>query len=270
MRAGAIAGLPVVTLLLALSALWAGAAQAEPVSGPHETIDDQLTTTLPNAPSGFSFSGTYHAAGDTHANPPYMRRMVFYPPRGQRYDTSVPDRCTASDLELETRGAAACPAGSRLGGGTTQTSFLGRFPSTLQVDLFNNTGEQVMIARSPGLAAVVRGHIRPDGSIEYASQTCYPTVDPVGCPVDDALQLSSSISMPPYTRSVGGATRSYLTTSPTCPAAGHWQTPVRFWWGDGSTDTVITTQPCTRSASGSALVKRRPSRRHHVSSHARS
>src|SRR5947209_10121323 len=112
---------PAVTFAaaLALAAIAAPpAAFATPVSGPHETIDNQLTTTRPNAPSGFTYTGAYHAAGNPNANPPYMQRMVSYNPAGSRFDTSVPARCAASDLQLEVDGAAACPADSRLGGGT--------------------------------------------------------------------------------------------------------------------------------------------------------
>ena len=37
---------------------------------------------------------------------------------------------------------------------------------------------------------------------------------------------------------------SYLTTPPTCPASGHWETPISYWWADGTKDTVVTEQPC--------------------------
>jgi len=218
--------------------------RAAPVSGPHETVENSLTTTQPGAASGFSFTGTYHAAGDTGANPPYMRKMIFYSPPGMRYDTTVPERCSASDIELEIRGVAACPAGSRLGGGTTTTSFLGRYPSTIAVDLFNNTGEEVILARSPLVSTVARGHILSDGSIEFASPTCFPSVGPAGCPIDDVLQLKSTLTVPAYTRPSDGA--SYLTTPLTCPAKGAWRTPVRLWWADGSVDTLVTEQPCAR------------------------
>jgi hypothetical protein len=238
-----------ILVLLASCGVWAGSAEAQPVSGPHETLDNQFSTTQPNSAAGFSFKGHYHAAGDPGANPPYMRKMVFYQPPGLRYDTSVPERCSASDVELAVRGAAACPAASRLGGGTASSIFLGTFPSTLVVDFFNNTGEQIILARSPGLASVARGQIRPDGSVEFASPTCFPTVQPAGCPVDDVLQIESSLTVAPYTRSSGGVVRSYLTTPPRCPAAGHWQTPVRLWWADGSVDRVITEQACTRRRS---------------------
>jgi hypothetical protein len=237
----------VVLLVLAVTAFaaWPGYSAASPASGPHETLDSGFSTTQPNAPAGFSFNGRYHATGDPAGNPPYLRRMTFYIPAGLRYDTSVPDRCSASDVELATFGAAVCPAGSRLGGGSTSTSFLGRFQSTVNVDFLNNADEQIILARSPGLSTVSRGRISPDGTVAWASPTCFPSIQPAGCPVDDVLQLESSISVAPYTRSSGGVVRSYLTTPPACPAAGHWETPVRLWFADGSVDAVTTQQPCT-------------------------
>jgi hypothetical protein len=235
-----------IGLLVMMSAFaaWPGYCVASPASGPHETLDSRFSTTQRDAPAGFSFSGRYHAVGDAAANPPYLRRMVFYIPPGLRYDTSVPERCSSSDVELATFGAAACPAGSRLGGGTSATSFLGTFRSTVNVDFLNNADEQIILARSPGLTTVARGRISPDGTVEWASPTCFPSIQPIGCPVDDVLQLESSISVGPYTRSSGGVVRSYLTTPPTCPARGHWETPVRLWFADGSVDTVTTEQPC--------------------------
>ena len=87
----------------------ATAAQAEPVSFPHGTVDQSFTTTQPGVPTGGSYAASYHAAGDPNGDPPFMERMVFYPPAGMRYDTSVPKRCRASDLELSMNGPAACP-----------------------------------------------------------------------------------------------------------------------------------------------------------------
>lgn len=218
--------------------LWVPPAWGAAVSGPHETVDQQFTATRPGAPSGSSFSGSYHAAGDPNGPPPYLRRMVFSPPPGLRYDTSVPARCTAGDLELETQGPTACPAASKLGQGSSDTAFLGQFPSTVDMYLFNNTDEQIILAASPFQWTVARGHIGPDGTIEFASPTCYPSA--AGCPIDDALQLRSSMTMPAYTTAAG----SYLTTPPTCPSSGHWDSPIQWWWADGTTDTVITHQPC--------------------------
>lgn len=247
-----------VLLATASAGAWPGGAAAEPVSGPHGTLDNQFTTRQPNAPSGFSFEARYHAAGDPNGLPPYMRKMIFYRPRGLRYDTSVPDRCSASAIELGTSGPAACPPGSRLGGGTTETIFMDLFPSTVKIDVFNNTNEQIFLVHSPGQFTVARGRMNPDGSVEFASPTCFPA-PPTGCSVDTVRQIASKITVAPYTRSSGGVTRSYLTTPPTCPAAGHWKAPIRLWWADGSVDTVVTKQPCTRPSS--TPRPRRPARR---------
>ena len=239
-----------VQLVLASIAAASGTALASPVSGPHQTVDHRLTTTQPDAPSGFSFDARYHAAGDPDAYPPYMRRMVSYSPPGLRYDTSVPERCSASDVELAAFGAAACPPGSRLGGGTSETAFLGGPPNTVELDFLNNTNEQIILARSPLLTTISRGRIHPDGSVEFASPTCYPSVPGATCPVDNVLQLSASIRVPAYTKSSDGAVRSWLTTPPKCPKAGHWQIPIRWWWADGTVDTVVTRQPCSAPAAG--------------------
>ena len=168
-------------LLFAL--VWTGPARAQPASFPHGTVDQPFTTATPNAPTGFTFAGSYHAAGDPNADPPYMRKMVFYPPPGTRYDTSVPTRCTASDVELQLRGPAACPDGSQIGKGTSSGRVGGGFEGTLDTYLFNNAGEQILIGATPALWTVGRGHIGPDGSITYAFPTCFPSFETPGCPV---------------------------------------------------------------------------------------
>ena len=249
-----VGGSLLVQLVCVLCALPAASASAQPGSGPRETIDQGFTAARPKTPTGASFTGVYHAAGNPKANPPYMRRMVFYPPRGMRYDTRVPERCTATDLELSVRGGAACPPGSRLGGGTTEGLFFEPVanafvltPYKNALDMFNNANEQIMVIASGGFGyyTVVRGRIRSDQSVEFASPTCFPA-PPAGqqCPRDYILQRGSSTVMPRYTRSSGGRVRSYFTTPPKCPARGYWQTRVKFWWADGAIDDLASNEPC--------------------------
>jgi hypothetical protein len=236
-----VRGRVLVGLMVAAAGACPAHAVAEPVSGPHGTIEQTNTSSEPNTPTGTSYTGTYHAAGDPNADPPYMRGMTFYPPEGTRYETSVPERCTATDAEISLRGPAACPAGSHLGAGTTTGKFMGSV-NELPIDMFNNTDEVIMVVGSPGVFTVSRGKIAPDQSVTFESPTCFPSINVARCPVDDALQLSSTMTMPPYVR--GG--RGYLTTPPTCPAVGYWETPVYFWWADGSDETMVTRQPCTQ------------------------
>ena len=247
-----VAGVGLLVVLWALSAPWVAGAAAEPGSGPRETVDQSFTTKRPHTATGLHFTGRYHAAGDEDGDPPYMRRMTFYPPRGMRYRTNVPERCTASDLELSMSGPDACPEGSLLGDGTTHGVFFEPVAQSFEVDRFdhrvyivNNANEQIILVEAEGYS-VVRGQIHPDGSLEFNPPTCFPTPPTGQCVTDHVLQQGSSTFVPAYTRTVRGRARSYATTPRRCPARGHWRSKLRFWWADGSVDRVVTTQPCTR------------------------
>jgi hypothetical protein len=86
--------------------------------------------------------------------------------------------------------------------------------SASTLDLFNNTDEIVMLARTPFLATISRGRIQPDSSVEWSTPTCHPAINLAGCPVDSALQIASNVRVPPYVRRVDGTERSYMTTTP--------------------------------------------------------
>lgn len=236
---------------LVLVAACSASAAAQPVEGPHETVDWTFSTTQPGAPTGFAFSGTYHAAGDPNGEPPYMRKMVFTPPPGFRYDSSALPQCTASDLELAVRGPDACPAGSRLGGGTTAGIIYEPFRHDFVFDHFehpldvvNGVNEQILLVHSEGYT-VVRGKVAPDGTQEFVVPSCFP-VPPTGCADDYVLQLKSTSSLAPGR---------YATTPPVCPAAGYWSSTIRFWWSDGSSDSVATKQPCARPRAAKHRVR---------------
>jgi hypothetical protein len=239
-----------VLFLCALSALAPAAAPAQPVNGPRETVDQRFTATRSGSPTGVSYAASYHAAGNRKGNPPYLIRIVFYPPRGFRYDTSVPDRCTAPDAVLEALGPDACPAGSRLGRGKVEGIFYEPIGHDFvvdhykhDVDVMNNANEQIVLVKSEGYT-VVRGRVRPDSSIEFTPTTCFPS-PPTGQCLDDYIrQLKSSSTLPLYKRTTNGFVRSYATTPPKCPAAGYWRSTIRIWWRNGAVDSVLTKQPC--------------------------
>lgn len=244
MRAGSVVFVCVAVLLGVI----AGPAIAEPGSGPRGTVDQRFTAKRPATPTGLGFTGTYHAEGDKKKDPPYMRRMTFYPPAGMRYDTSVPEQCTANDFELSQSGPEACPEGSIIGEGTTSGVFFVPFTLdqvvldryTHKVYIANNKDEQIVLVEAEGYA-VVRGKFQPDGSIEFNSPTCFPT-PPTGCVTDHVLQTGSKTFVARYVKDG----KSYATTPPRCPASRHWVSKVRFWWADGAVDTLVTRQPCRR------------------------
>src|SRR5438874_861663 len=176
---GRVVRMGLLVLLLCTScALCAPGAAAQPGSGPRETVDQGYTTSRPGSPTGLSFTATYHAAGDVHGKPPAMRRIVIEPPPGMRLDTTVPDPCSASDLELQVRGPAACPAGSLLGGGTLEGLILEPVGHDFVMDhfthplyLLNGPDQQIILMKSEGFT-VVHSRIRADGSIETDTPAC--------------------------------------------------------------------------------------------------
>jgi hypothetical protein len=240
-----------VSLLGAIWALCAPGAAAQPASGPRETVNQQFTTTHPGTPTGLSFTGTFHAAGDPSGNPPYMRRVVFDPPRGMRYHTGVPALCTAPDPALQVLGPSACPAASRLGTGTAEGIFYEPVAHDFILDHFkhrlfvlNGKRQQILLVKSEGYT-VVRGHIRDDGSLAFSTPSCFPA-PPTGCADDYILQLATSTTIAKYTRVVNGQLRTYARTPSRCPDRGYWRTRFHFSWSDGSRDTVVSRQPCSR------------------------
>jgi hypothetical protein len=231
---------------LAVQLLFVNAALAEPASGPREDLNQSFTAKRPSKATGLAFTAHYHAAGDPKGNPPFLRDMTFYPPRGFRYDTSVPDRCTATDAQLAALGPAACPAGARLGGGTTDGIFFYPFSDQIfdrfhhNLHILNNANEQIILVESEGYT-VQRGKMRPDGSIDFQSTTCFPA-PPAGVPCADdyIMQLANDTLIPRYVKDG----HSYATTPPRCPSRHYWRTKIHFEWTDGSVDDVVSRQPC--------------------------
>jgi hypothetical protein len=222
------------------------AAMAAPASGPRQEVDQSFTTKRPGAATGIGFDGRYHGVGDPESNPPFLRRMVFKSPRGFRYDTSVPERCTASDAELSAFGPAACPTGSRIGDGKTQGIFFFPFSDqvfdryTHNIHLFNNKDEQIILVESEGYT-VVRGKIGPANTITLDTTTCFPAPPPgQSCADDYIMQLGTQSFIPRYVKDG----HSYATTPPRCPKRRYWRTTIHFEWTDGNVDDVVSRQPC--------------------------
>jgi hypothetical protein len=254
-------------LVVVILALCAAGAAAEPGTGPRESVDQGFTTRTPGSPTGLTFTGVYHAAGDPKGDPPFLRRIVVTAPPGMRYDTSAPERCTASDAQLQLLGPDACPAGSKIGTGTIEGIIYVPFAHGFVFDHFkhnlhvlNNADEQILLVESEGYT-VVRGRLTPDGSLEFTPTACFPAPPTGQCADDYVVQLKSVTSIPAITRTSGGTVRSYAVTPPTCPASGSWQTTMRFWWSDGTADTTASSQPCARPAA-SPRPKHRKRHRH--------
>jgi hypothetical protein len=238
---------PRLVLLILGIALLASAAAAPAADDSRQAATYELTEQRPGTGTSERFSFDYVNPGDPESKPPAVRRVVTTLPRGARFDTSVPARCTASDAELTAEGGAACPPESAIGGGviTVDTGLPGEGRIvTADVEFFNNTDEFIYVNTVRGTEArtIIRAAVEDRRTITNADML--PGTPPDGGAIDtveiEVLNTSAVIE---------GVTRNYITTPKRCRGRKddpHWTTRVEFTYADGVTQTVPTHTPCQR------------------------
>jgi hypothetical protein len=202
-----------------------------------------LTEQRPSRGTSEHFVFDYVNPDDPNAKPPAVRRVVTILPRGARYDTSVPDVCTASDAELMAQGGAACPAGSAIGGGviTVDTGAPGDARIvTADVEFFNNVDQFIYVntVRGTDARTVIRAEVDRDRTITNADML--PGTPPDGGAID---------TVDIHVDNVSYGSRNYITTPPVCRGRRsdpHWTARVQFTYADGVSQTVPSHTACKR------------------------
>ena len=199
---------------------------------------------LPARGTGVSLAIDYVNPEDRDAKPFAVEKVVTVLPDGSQIDTSVPARCGASDAELIAQGAAACPAGSRVGGGevSLDTGITG--PARIvenDVTLLNNRDELILLLQSesePSTRAVSRGRL--DGATLTTEVPPIPGGPPDGFTAIKGVRLEVNR----VSAGTGDNRRSYLTTPASCPPDGNWTTAITFTYRDAVSETVSSNSPC--------------------------
>jgi hypothetical protein len=217
-------------------------ATAAAQGGSRQSAELRFVEREPGMPSALILEIDYVNPADPAAKPPAVRNVVEDLAEGARIDTSIPDRCTATDAQLMLQGAGACPQGSRVGSGTVRidTGFPepGRFIDADTVFL-NNTDELILVSteRGSGARVVTRAEVR--------GRRIETTLAPLpGTPPDGAAIDVVDFRLDRISRQVGGARRGYITTPPECPRSGDWLNSVTFTYADGASQTVLTRSLC--------------------------
>jgi hypothetical protein len=195
----------------------------------------------PNVSTGLSTVMTWSDPGGLGGTPKAIKRIQLQFAPGTRFDTSAVTSCGASDLEIFLEQAAACPAASRIGGGSTIGAFVTGQTFTTQVTLFNAPGQIIVLVTVGGLPAT---EFRDD--VHEDSITINPALPAAVTLERLALRIDAHSAGP----------KSYMRTPPGCPASGQWPIAATFYYADGSSE---------RHDSGSGCVspRRRQKRRHH-------
>lgn len=215
---------------------------AAPVSadaGPRAELRAGFGQTHAGAPTAMTVHILYRAPNDPDAKPSPIRGAEIATPPGTRFDATAPERCQATDAELMAFGRAACPAGSRVGGGklVAVTGFGAPFdPFFTDVTLFNTGAGVIELVQQQGTdqtlaidRATVRGNV----------YTSHPPRTPGGPPDGETAVRSVDFS---FDAPAPGA-RAFITTPSSCPADGQWRATGRFAF-DGDVDVATSSTPC--------------------------
>jgi hypothetical protein len=232
--------------VLIASALTPATADAASATGPRETMSLSFTSVLPNAPTGYRFKATFRHPTDPSADPPALRGMNFAGPPGGRVDTSVAPQCTASDATLRLQGDAACPPGSRIGGGTiTMATSFGRMNGTLTA--FNGSGQEIDLVQFNGFVGGVARFFYGTNGYTSDTPTCFAGGQPPsGCPFDQAKIITTAQIVPAVAAGSGPNRRGIITNPPACPKSGVWPSRYSLRFADGARDELILRHLCTR------------------------
>ncbi len=109
------------TLSIMLAGITTSPADAS--GGPRQTAAYTFTTSTPGAPTGYRFAVDFQNPTDPSGKPYSVAEWIIELPAGTTLDNQAIPQCTASDAQLYAQGASACPAASRVGGGTIITDF---------------------------------------------------------------------------------------------------------------------------------------------------
>ena len=222
----------------------ADAIQSGSTEGDYQTASLRFIESAPGRASGYRVRIDYSNPDDPEAKPPSVREVVEVFARGTRIDTGAPDRCAATDAELTLRGRSACPPGSMVGTGfirlDTGVPGPGRYLKE-DVTFLNNTNQLIYLTkdRATGARTVVRARVR--GHRVVTEAPLLPGAAPDGTAIDVVRG-----DFPKLVRMRDGRRRAYVMTPEHCPARGFWANRVRFAYHDGTTQTEMTRNRCSR------------------------
>lgn len=245
-------------ILIIVAALALGLAGGAALAGAQSSDSRQSARGVfkderPGKATGVTLSIDYVNPDDPNAKPFAVEKVVTKLARGARIDTSAPQLCEASDAELMAQGAAACPPGSRVGGGEVDLDTGNPGPNRIienDATLLNNAGELIFITESTNTPTQVRAVTRA----RVAGRKTINMVPPIpGTPPPDSFTALTRIQLllESVSRGRGADRRNYITTPRSCPDDGAWTNQARFVYRDGVEQVVKGDSPCREKRRGS-------------------
>jgi hypothetical protein len=205
--------------------------------------------TFGQARAGVPTTGHVHVVfpTDDQGRPRQLSGLDFQFPRGTVIDRTVAPVCTATDDDIDTLGADACPPAAQVGWGsaTANTGFGPPVdPFSSDAHTFNTPTGTVNVFTPHGSRrpAVWRTRQRYD---RLWVRDSFPP-PPSGFPPPDGKSLPLEAE---FTLDRRAGRRAWLTTPRRCPARGAWRAHAVLTFADGGGETASATTPCRRRRS---------------------
>ena len=232
-----------IAAVVVIAAQLGWAATAPGGATPRGVWELDVVTKRAGAPTGLRFQVGYRNPNDPDAKPSPVTGAVFHLPPGLRIHNRAVPRCAASDEEFRAQGRAACPASTRVGGGSlvAMTGFPGVDPLAADIVAFNGVGELVEVVFFEG-TDVVAGMDRL--TIAPGRLIAHPPTTPGGPPDGRTAVREVRLRIP---RRIGPGGRAYVTTPRRC-LSGRWRSRARYEFADGGETLVRDTTPCRRTS----------------------
>jgi hypothetical protein len=231
-----LAGTSIATLVLALgwivvlhSGPWAAGAEAgdQRAESARQVTSSALLSHRLGKPTGTRVHVDYFNPADSTAKPPAVRRVEIRDPRGTKIDTSVPERCEASDAELMVVGDGFLRLDTGVPGPERMIE--------ADILLLNQADELIFLStiRGSGARVVTRASVK--GRTVAIDVPLLPGTPPDGAAIDEAETNLEQIST---------AAGDYIRTPRTCPPRGFWTIRHRFVYDDGVTQIARSRTAC--------------------------
>jgi polyvinyl alcohol dehydrogenase (cytochrome) len=202
-----------------------------------------FSSRTPRTSTGAELRAVVHR-GSPNEKPSPLRSEVLDLPNGARFDGSAVPACTASNQQIQLQGPNACPAASRVGGGTLQTAIGSPTdPETADVAIYNWGKGTIEVVTAPGTnttLAIDRGNFTGPGQL-----TNHPPQAPGGPPdFETSVSAADFTYLNRHSRSGGG----FITTPPSCPRSHAWTSHITYSTANGRTYHASSTTPCAGSS----------------------
>ena len=226
-----------VRRLATIAGLLVLAGPAPALAAPELRFRWEFDHVRPDARATALFKAEFRKRGEETAKPPAVTALTVDTPPGTGLGKDAVERCTADDASLMLRGPAACPEGSRIGGGgLSAMTGLGPLVDPLRFDaaIFATPVGFVEVAGLQGGGPTVAlDQFRVSGRRIVAA----PPAVPGGPPDGRTAVYDVEFRIGPR----------YVRTPATCPRGG-WITTARAGFADGSRAATSGRQLCTGGA----------------------